>query len=121
MANLAFPYHLEPAGTTAASSGDAHIRQMLEQLLFTSPGERVNHPDFGCGLLDLVFEPLAARVPGDLTTMVSASVQQWLGDLIALSRLDVTSNESTVSIGVSYVVLADGGPATATFTAGPVP
>ena len=57
MPDIAFPYRLTESGTTARSSGHDHVREMLEQLLFTNRGERINHPDFGCGLLELVFEP----------------------------------------------------------------
>src|SRR5690348_17706362 len=71
--DIAFPYHLGPQGTTAiaASAGD-HIAQLLEQLLFTRPGERVNRPGFGCGLLDLVFSPTSPEVAAALSITVSA-------------------------------------------------
>ena len=53
--NLDFPYHFDSHGRTAAIDYDAHIRDLIEQVLFTAPGERVNRPDFGSGLLRLVF------------------------------------------------------------------
>jgi phage baseplate assembly protein W len=106
--NVAFPYRLDDRGQTATVDADDHIRQMLEQLLFTRPGERVNRPDFGCGLLDLVFGPNSPEVAAALTITVSAAVQQWLGDVIALASIDVSSQDSTLSVSLGYQVLATG-------------
>jgi uncharacterized protein len=44
--NLDFPYHFDARGRTAAIDDAGHIRDMVEQLLFTNPGERVNRPDW---------------------------------------------------------------------------
>jgi phage baseplate assembly protein W len=106
--NVAFPYDLDGQGHTATADWDDHIRQMLEQLLFTRPGERVNRPDFGCGLLDLVFGPNSPEVAAALTVTVSAAVQQWLGDVIALGSIDVSAQDSTLSVSLGYEVLATG-------------
>ena len=57
MAYLDYPYHFDGRGRTAATSNDAHMRDLIEQVLFTAPGERVNRPDFGSGLMQLVFAP----------------------------------------------------------------
>ncbi|MDQ6617631.1 MAG: GPW/gp25 family protein [Actinomycetota bacterium] len=115
--DLAFPYRLGPGGTTAtAVSTDAHIAQMLEQLLFTRPGERVNHPDFGCGLLDLVFSPASPEVAAALSITVSAAVQRWLGDVVKLQAIDVTADASVLKVLLSYVVLSSGVASTATFS-----
>jgi hypothetical protein len=86
MMDIDFPFSLDGRGrTTAAADDDKHIRDLIEQLLFTSPGERANRPDFGTGLLQLVF-------------------QQWLGDLIQVEGVDVVSDEGTLQVTVSYVV-----------------
>jgi uncharacterized protein len=111
--DIAFPYHLTPQGTTAsAASADDHIAQMLEQLLFTRPGERVNLPDFGCGLLDLVFSPTSPEVAAALSITVSAAVQQWLGDVVKVQSVDVTSAASQLQVVLSYLVVATGAPST---------
>ena len=55
--DLDFPYHFDGRGRTATTGRDDHIRDLIEQVLFTAPGERVMRPDFGSGLLALVFEP----------------------------------------------------------------
>ena len=112
---LAFPYHFDPSGRSATSGADAHVRQMLEQLLFTSPGERVNRPDFGCGLLDLVFGPNPPQLAAGLTAVITASIQQWLGDVVELTGLLVESVDSTLAIDISYIVRTTGKAGTASF------
>jgi phage baseplate assembly protein W len=111
--DIAFPYRLGPQGTTATvASADDHIAQMLEQLLFTRPGERVNQPDFGCGLLDLLFSPSSPEVAAALSITVSAAVQQWLGDVVKVQSVDVTSAltpaGSQLQVVLSYLVGATG-------------
>ena len=116
MVDVAFAYHLDARGRTAAATPDDHILQMLEQLLFTRPGERVNRPDFGCGLLDLVFSPNAPELAAALDVTVAAAVQRWLGDVIALTSLEVSTQESTLTVDLAYQVLATGTTTTATLT-----
>jgi uncharacterized protein len=104
--NVAFPHSLDDRGHTATASLDDHIRQLLEQLLFTRAGERVNRPDFGCGLLDLVFGPNSPEVAAALTLTVRAAVQQWLGDVIALTGVDVSAQHGALEVNLGYRVLA---------------
>jgi Bacteriophage baseplate protein W len=113
--NIAFPYALDPHGRTALAGDDAHIRQLLEQLLFTRPGERVNRPDFGCGLLDLVFGPNSPEIAAALHVTIGAAVQQWLGDLIEVVSLDVDAEESTLRVTLGYRVKATEALAAAAF------
>jgi phage baseplate assembly protein W len=109
--DIAFPYQLTGQGTTAlAASAGAHIAQMLEQLLFTRPGERVNHPDFGCGLLDLVFSPASPEVAAALSVTVAGAVQKWLGDVVQVQAVDVTAAGSELLVVLDYTVA--GAPAT---------
>ena len=61
--NIDFPFHSDSRGRTATTDDDDHIRDMIEQFLFTNPGERVNRPDFGSGLLQLVFAPNSPEWP----------------------------------------------------------
>lgn len=112
---VTFPYQLDTHGRTAATtSRDDHIRQMLEQLLFTRPGERVNRPDFGCGLADLVFEPNSTKLATALEVTVVTSIGQWLGDLIALQSVDIESQDEKLLVNISYLVKATGEPASTT-------
>ncbi len=100
--NIDFPFHFDRLGRTAITGSDDHIRDMIEQLLFTNPGERVNRPDFGSGLLQLVFAPNSPELAAALQFTVQASLQRWLGGVIDLQSLEVTSEDSTLRIVVQY-------------------
>lgn len=102
--NIDFPFHFDQRGRTAATGGDDHIRDMIEQLLFTNPGERVNRPDFGSGLLQMVFAPNSPEIAAALQFTMQAALQRYLGDLIDLQNLQVTADDSTLSVVVRYVV-----------------
>jgi uncharacterized protein len=102
--NIAYPIHFDGRGRTAQTDYNTHVRDMLEQLLFTSPGERVNRPDFGSGLQQLVFAPNSPELAAALQYTLKAAVQRWLGDVLELQALDVTSDDSTLSIFISYIV-----------------
>lgn len=103
--NIDFPFHFDARGRTASAGDDDHIRDMIEQLLFTNPGERVNRPDFGSGLLQMVFAPNSPEIAAALQFTVQASLQQWLGDVIQVQSLEVTSEDSTLRVELSYIVL----------------
>ena len=113
---LSFPFRPDARGRSAESLGDAQFRDMIEQVLFTSPGERVNRPDFGCGLLQLVFAPNSDALAAAVKLTASASLQQWLGELIEVRDVDVANDGETLSVTVSYVVRSDDESLVATFT-----
>jgi len=115
MTNIDFPFHFDNSGRTAATDDDDHIRDMIEQLLFTSPGERVNRPDFGSGLLGMVFEPNSLELAATLQFTMKAALLQWLGDLIEVRALEVTSEDSTLRVVLQYVVRRTGEQRTDTF------
>jgi phage baseplate assembly protein W len=106
--DIAFPFRVGRRGRTAHAAYDEHVRDLIEQLLFTSPGERVMRPDFGCGLLDLVFTPNSPELASALELSVQASLQRWLGELIAVEDLDVVSGENVVRVRLRYAVRATG-------------
>ena len=81
---------------------------MIEQLLFTSPGERVNRPDFGSGLLQMVFAPNSPELAATLQYTTQAALQRYLGDVIDLQLVEVTAQDSTLSVTVKYVVKSSG-------------
>jgi len=99
-----FPLQFDTRGLTATDDDAGHIRDMIEQVLFTSPGERVNRPTFGSGLQQMVFEPTSDAIAGTLQYVVQGALQQWLGDLIDVQSLDVTSEESTLTVRLAYVI-----------------
>jgi hypothetical protein len=113
--NIDFPFHFDGRGRTAITGDDDHIRDMIEQFLFTSPGERVNRPDFGSGLLGMVFEPNSPELAAALQHTIQAGLQRWLGDLIEIQTLEVTSEEATLRVLIQYVVRRTGEHRTETF------
>jgi phage baseplate assembly protein W len=106
--DIDFPFHVDERGRVAAADYPDHIRGLIEQLLFTTPGERVNRPDFGCGLLDLVFEPNSPELAAALQVSAEGALQRWLGDLIVVDSLVVTAEESTLRIELTYLIIATG-------------
>jgi hypothetical protein len=102
--NIDYPYHFDPGGRTAAAGDDDHIRDLIEQVLFTSPGERVNRPTFGSGLNQLVFAPNSPELAAATQFLVQSSLQQWLVDLIQVEAVLVDSTDSTLEVSVQYVV-----------------
>jgi phage baseplate assembly protein W len=110
-----YPYHLDSRGRTAATDQDEHIRDLIEQVLFTAPGERVNRPTFGSGLLQIVFDPNSAELAAATQFLVQGSLQQWLGDLIQVNALDVRSIDSTLEVSVVYTIRRDQTQRTAQF------
>lgn len=103
--NLAFPYGFDSRGRTAeATDNDAHIRDLIEAVLFTAPGERVNRPDFGSGLLQLVFAPNSDELAATTQYLVQGSLQQYLGDLIQVEAVEVENEDAALRVTVRYLV-----------------
>lgn len=102
--NVAFPYSFDSRGATAQSDEPDHIRDMIEQILFTAPGERVNRPEFGCGLLQLVFAPNSSELAGATQFLVQGALQQSLGDVINLTGVVVTQAAGTLTVTVQYTI-----------------
>ncbi len=101
---FAFPFQTDKNGRTATTGEDDHIRQMIEQVLFTTPGERVNRPSFGTGLNQLVFAPLSDELVTATQMLVQGALQQWLGDIISVNSVTITAQESTLEIQVAYTI-----------------
>lgn len=116
--NVAFPYRVDGRGRTAEADGDEHLRDLIEQLLFTTPGERVNRPDFGCGLLQLVFAPNSPELAATIQALTQAALQQWLGHLVRIDEVGATSEDATLTVVVRYTVLRTGASTVASFTRG---
>ena len=106
--NIKYPYQFDSRGRTAETDYESHIKEMIEQVLFTSPGERVNRPDFGSGLLQLVFEPNSSELAATTQFLVQGALQQWLGDLIEVNDVEVESYDSTLQVTINYTIRATG-------------
>jgi phage baseplate assembly protein W len=102
--DLAFPFQIDGRGRTAEADWHAHLRDMIEQLLFTNPGERVNRPEFGSGLLQTVFQPNSTALAAALQFTLQGALQQALGDLIVLQGVQVDAQDSTLTVTVQYLV-----------------
>jgi phage baseplate assembly protein W len=121
MTNIAFPYQIDGGGRTALATDDAHIRDMIQQLLFTSPGERVNRPAFGTALQQLVFAPNNPEVAAATQFLVQGALQQYLGDLIVIEQVGVDSQDAVLRVTVSYMVRRTQQRDSTTFVSGTTP
>jgi len=112
---IAFPYVFNPEHVTHTADEPSHIRQMLEQLLFTMPGERVNRPDFGCGIQRMVFAPLNSEVQATLHALIESEIHRWLGDVLTPRKLEVSSDDATLRVLLEYQLRRDDAVRTETF------
>jgi phage baseplate assembly protein W len=108
MSELDYPFHFSGNGRTATTSASDHIRDLIEQVLLTSPGERVMRPDFGAGLLRLVFETNSTTLAATTQFVAQSALQQHLSHLIAVDAVTVEHLDATLQVAIRYVVLADG-------------
>ncbi len=99
---LDVPLHVGGAGRMATTREDDHIRDLIFSVLFTSPGERVNRPDFGCGLKTLVFSPASQAVAAATNVLVKGSLQKWLQAEIVVEAVDVEAAENEIVVTVVY-------------------
>lgn len=104
MQQIAYPFSIDGRGRAAGATYPKHIRQMIEQVLFTNPGERVNRPDFGCGILQLVFAQNSDELATATQFLIQGSLDQWLGDLIQINGLEVVSQDSRLEVVVRYTI-----------------
>lgn len=101
---LDYPLHFDGSKRTAQTGQDEHIRDLIEQVLFTSPGERVNRPTFGSGLLQLVFAPNSPELAATTQFLVQGALQQWLGDLLQVEAVEVEAEDATLRVRVAYMI-----------------
>src|SRR2546426_6165268 len=99
-----YPYGFDSRGRTAETTDEEHVRDLIEQVLFTTPGERVNRPTFGSGILQLIFAPNSSALASATQMTVQGALQQWLGDMIQVESIDVQSEDSTLRVRVTYTV-----------------
>jgi phage baseplate assembly protein W len=97
-----FPLQVNQSGRISAAGGDEAIRGKIIQVLFTAPGERVNQPEFGCGLFNLVFEPNNVILAAAMEFTVGQALTRWLGDEILVNDVGIEASEATVTIEIAY-------------------
>lgn len=83
-----------------------HVEQLIRQVLFTSPGDRVNRPEFGCGVRRMVFAPNSRESASLAQATVYQSLTRWLGGLIELQRVEVAAREELLEISIVYLLRA---------------
>jgi phage baseplate assembly protein W len=99
---LRFPYGFDARGATATADEESWIRGLIEQVLFTTPGERVMRPDFGSGLRQLVFAPNSPELAATTEMLVQGALQQWLGQLITIESVTIEAQDSSLRVHVAY-------------------
>ena len=97
---------------------EPYVRQLVEQVLFTSPGERVNLPDFGSGLLQLPFAPNSQEMAAATQFAVQGALQKWLGNYLKVQSVTATAEEAVLAVTVSYSLLSTDVTQVQTFTFG---
>jgi len=99
-----YPLHFDGGGRTAKASDVKHIHDLIEQILFTAPGERVNRPTFGCDVPRLIFSPNSDAQAAATQALIQSSLQQWMGDVIEVEAVDVENDDSKLRVLVQYTV-----------------
>jgi uncharacterized protein len=117
--NVDFPFHVDHRHRTAQASEDDHVRDLIEQLLLTGPGERVNRPTFGCGLQQLVFAGNSPELAATVQFMVQGNLQQYLGEVIAVDAVKVEAIDAALEVEVDYVIRRTGERRRGVFTTNP--
>ncbi len=105
---LSWPFHLDGAGRAASAGYPEHVRQMIEQVLFTSPGERVNRPDFGCGLMRLVFAADSIELTATLRYSIQSALDRWLSGIVSVELVTVAVDDASLIVTVQYILLSSG-------------
>lgn len=103
--NLNYPYQFDGRGRTGEAPVEDYVRQLVEQVLFTSPGERVNLPDFGSGLLQLPFAPNSQEMAAATQFAVQGALQKWLAAYIRVQSVQAVTQDEVLSVTVTYALL----------------
>ena len=114
--NIAYPLSITNEGLIATTGYSQHIEQLIEQVLFTMPGERVNLPDFGTGITRLIFNPDNAEMVSATQFLIQGALQQWLGNLIQVQAVQVGAEDSTLNVTIQYIIKQTKQPRVASFT-----
>lgn len=106
--NIDFPFDFDARGRTAACGDDEHVRDMIEQVIFTEAGERVNRPDFGSGAMQLLFAPLHEGLAEAVKFTLRGALERWLGDVIDVQDLQAAIEDATLLVTITYHVRRTG-------------
>lgn len=101
---LPFPFRIGPGGRSVPVSLAEHVEDMVELLLLTGRGERINRPDFGGVLMELVFEPTSPDLAAMHQAVIRGELMRWLGDVITIERIEVTEKDAAIRITLAYTI-----------------
>jgi len=108
MAGFGFPFGTNSAGAIAPDPDeDVQLRGKVIQVLFTAPGERINQPEFGCGLFNLVFDPNNTIMAAAAEFSIGQALTRWLGDALVVGAVDVQAQDEVLTVEVAYVKRTD--------------
>jgi uncharacterized protein len=113
---MSFPLRVTELGAVALSTRREVVREQLEQLLLTVPGERVNRPDFGCGIQRLIFDGTDPLALATAEYIISTSVRRYMRELVTLDAVRVTVEDSTVLVDILYTLVGTGEESAVTIT-----
>jgi phage baseplate assembly protein W len=99
---LDFPFAIDTRGRAALTGEDGHVRDLIEQVLFTAPGERVNRPEFGCGVKQLVFAPASDALAAATEQLIHGALLRWLEPVISVESVTVAVGDASIEITVAY-------------------
>lgn len=108
--SVRYPFGVDASAGRLAQEPDyaQHVEQMIKQVLLTAPGERINRPDFGCGLRQMVFAPNSDAAAQLLRVMVQQAVERWLDSVITVDTVDVLATSEVLQVRLVYVLKARG-------------
>lgn len=107
-AHIDHPFRFDANGRTAVTSTPEHIQDLVEVTLLTSPGERVNRPEFGAGLAALIFEPNSRTLADSAEFFVRTNLERWLRDIIEIESLSVVSEDAILTVNLAYTINGTG-------------
>jgi uncharacterized protein len=110
MEAVRYPFAVDVEAGRLAQEPDypEHVEQLILQVLFTSPGERINRPDFGCGLRRMVFAPNSDATAQLIQVMVLQALERWLASVIAVDQVRVVSRDEVLEVHLAYLLKARG-------------
>lgn len=112
---IGYPFRIDSAGRTAREAQADHVRDLIEQVIFTAPGERVNRPDFGSGVMQLVFAPASDELATTVEFLLQGALQQFLGDLVVTENVQARAVDGSLEVTVVYRTRGTGEQRTETF------
>ena len=105
---VGFPFRVNSYGRIADPDYELHVQQMIELVLFTAPGERVNRPEFGCGLLQVIYGPDTQNMASAVELLVKTSLQRWMSDVISVTKVEVEAREDgALKVSLTYLLMRD--------------